>query len=342
MTDRAKYEEQALWSIGPGVSIEAGSLAPEARDLSVPAFVRRERSAPEGRAEPDGEEHGGGYAQVSTAQALLATAAFAAALTPAILGLGLFSLRPDRYLFVLLAPALVIRRGRRYLLDFVPYALLIVLYAELRGVAHLLNPQPYYLPQLHVERLLFAGHLPSVDLQHWLWSGQPRWYDHALNGITRIHGIVPTTFGFVLWVKRRTLFYQFAASMLALSYVSAVVFLLYPAAPPWAASDTGRIEGVTRLVGRHTGGWVHDNPYAAIPSLHGGYSFLVFLFLAVLVWKTRWRWALVPAALYPLAQGFAVVYTGNHYVVDLLVGWAFAAAALLAVRAYWRRRGLPA
>ena len=37
---------------------------------------------------------------------------------------------PDRVLLVFLAPALILRRGRRYLLDFVPFALMIMLYAE--------------------------------------------------------------------------------------------------------------------------------------------------------------------------------------------------------------------
>jgi membrane-associated phospholipid phosphatase len=45
--------------------------------------------------------------------------------------------------------------------------------------------------------------------------------------------------------------------------------------------------------------------------------------------------------LYPLAQSFAVVYTGNHYVVDLLIGYVFAAGALAGIWWLWRRRGLP-
>jgi membrane-associated phospholipid phosphatase len=89
---------------------------------------------------------------------------------------------------------------------------------------------------------------------------------------------------------------------------------------------------------------IPGNPAAAVPSLHGGYAFLVFLFVATLAWRRRgWkRWVPVGlAALYPLAQSFAVVYTANHYVVDLLIGFAFATAALLLVQRLWRRLGLP-
>jgi membrane-associated phospholipid phosphatase len=89
---------------------------------------------------------------------------------------------------------------------------------------------------------------------------------------------------------------------------------------------------------------IPKNPYAAIPSLHGGYAFLVFIFVTTLVWRWRskWRWLLIGAgAFYVAAQSFAVVYTGNHYVVDLVIGYAFATGALVAVQRAWRRFGLP-
>ena len=62
----------------------------------------------------------------------------------------------------------------------------------------------------------------------------------------------------------------------------------------------------------------------------------------MLAWQTPWRRIVVPlAALYPLLQSFAVVYTGNHYVVDILIGFAYAIASVLAVRAFWRWRAWP-
>jgi len=263
------------------------------------------------------------------------------------------SLTPDRYLFVLLVPALALRCGRRYLLDFVPFAALILVYAECRGIAHLLQPHPHYLPQLHLEKLMFGGRVPTVVLQDWLWSGSSRWYATLLLYLTRIHAIVPTTFAFILWLKRRALFYRFAATMLTLSYAAALTFWLYPAAPPWAAARDGLVS-LTKIGGEHTAtssaatsgtslhGLIQGNPYAAIPSLHGGYAFLVFLFAATLVWDTRWRWWVIPpAALYAGFQSFAAVYTGNHYVVDVLIGFGYAAAALVAVRWLWRRMNWP-
>jgi PAP2 superfamily protein len=288
---------------------------------------------------------------------VVAALALVAALAGAVALFGL-GLTPDRYLLVLLAPAIAMRRARRYLLDFVPFAVLIVLYAESRGIAHLLHAHPFYRPQLDLERFLFAGHVPAVDIQHWLWSGKTEWYDHAIIKVTKLHFIVPPLLGFALWVRRRALFYRFAASMLVLSYAGAVTFLVFPAAPPWAAAQNGLVDPtISKLPIPHAAAaasslpstmssvsvtrLVPSNPYAAVPSLHGGYAFLVFLFVAMLLWRTRWRRLIPIAALYPLLQSFAVVYTANHYVVDLLIGFAYAAGAILAVRWFWRRQGWP-
>ena len=234
---------------------------------------------------------------------------------------------------------------------------MLVLYSESRGIAHLLHPHPYYLPQLDAEKFLFGGHVPSLWLQDRFWEGAPRWHDRALLEITRLHFVVPPFVAFALWLRRRTLFYRFAASMLTLSFAGAVTFYLFPAAPPWAASQAGVLGPVAKLTDAHpiTSGFqaqgehgfsiarlIDPNPYAAVPSLHAGYAFLVFLFVAMLAWRTPWRRVVVPlAALYPLLQGVAVVYTGNHYVVDLLIGFAYAGATVVAVRWLWRRRGWP-
>ena len=47
------------------------------------------------------------------------------------------------------------------------------------------------------------------------------------------------------------------------------------------------------------------------------------------------------ALLYPIVQSIAVVYTGNHYVVDLLIGGVYATVAVFGVRRLWRRLGWP-
>ncbi len=261
------------------------------------------------------------------------------------------SLQTDRFLLILLIPALVLRRSRVYLRDFGVFALLMLIYAELRGVAHLISPNPFYTPQLDLDKWLFGGTPPTVVLQQWFWHGTVQWYDLLLIDVSKLHAIVPTLLAFALWTRRRALFFRFATTMLTLCLAAAITFAIFPAAPPWAAGHALLTPTVTQIddttwsaipSGISLSSLVQSNPYAAIPSLHGGFAFLVFLFVAGLAWRTRWRWpAFAVGLFYVLVLSFARVYTGDHYVIDLVFGYLYAAAAYIGVNRYWRRHELP-
>ena len=153
-------------------------------------------------------------------------------------------------------------------------------------LAHLSPPQPFYRRNLAREHLCTV---PAAWLQAQFWHGTMRWYDDAAATLLKFHFVVPPLVAFALWLKRRVLFFRFAASMIGLSFASAIVFLAFPSAPPWAAAQKGLIghlvklppvndvsslSGPTRVVP------VPANPYAAVPSLHAGYAFLVALAVA--------------------------------------------------------------
>jgi len=86
---------------------------------------------------------------------------------------------------------------------------------------------------------------------------------------------------------------------------------------------------------------IDPNPYTAIPSLHAAYPFLVLLF-AVKFFRRRGLIVLPYVAI----VWFAVIYLGEHYATDVLIGAAYATAAFfagpLAVRAVARIRWRPA
>jgi membrane-associated phospholipid phosphatase len=75
---------------------------------------------------------------------------------------------------------------------------------------------------------------------------------------------------------------------------------------------------------------------AAVPSLHAAYS----LFVVLLVWRIWPRLAPLAFA-YAFAMQFAVVYLGEHYIIDLVVGDALVCAAwwVVARRLVRRREG---
>ncbi|MEH3140608.1 MAG: phosphatase PAP2 family protein [Mycobacterium kyogaense] len=113
-------------------------------------------------------------------------------------------------------------------------------------------------------------------------------------------------------------------------------------------TQDGANDWVERIVGRGWGklnlhsatalldqGQASVNLVAAIPSLHAGMSAALAAFLWTRV-QRRWRPLLVA---YPLVMAFTLVYSAEHYVVDLLLGWALAAVVMVALHRYdaWRR-----
>jgi membrane-associated phospholipid phosphatase len=71
-----------------------------------------------------------------------------------------------------------------------------------------------------------------------------------------------------------------------------------------------------------------------MPSLHAGAALLIALFLWPLTGKL-WRAALL---CYALLMAVALVYTGEHYVVDVVAGWLTAGIAAAAGAVVCRHR----
>ncbi len=264
-----------------------------------------------------------------TRRATLAAGAFLAA--GWVLGLDGLLPSSNRWFLVLLAPALVYRRGRLYVRDFAPLALAVLAYEWARTFAHRINPEPFYRPQIEVDEVIGLGRVPSVRLQGWLYDGGPGLLEDALAKVHSFHVAALLGALFLLWIESRREYLRAAAAALGTAFAAAIGFALYPAAPPWLAACKGLIGPLERI--REHGDQCpvaltdpslvtrlfDDNPVAAVPSLHGGWSTLV----ALMLW--RWRPRLWPIGVaYALVQQFAVVYLGEHYIADLIVGDALA------------------
>jgi hypothetical protein len=239
-----------------------------------------------------------------------------------------------RLFLVPLAAALVLGRGHTFVRDFAPFALGVFAYEWARTLAHRINPDAYYRPQLDADRVLGLGRTPSARLQGWLFDGHLRWHDHVLIFLHSLHFAVPLGLLFAVWLAYRPLFIQGAVALLAASFAAAAVFLAFPAAPPWLAVRAGLLHGVVRIRSLDGAQEAHgtlqklfdDNPVAAVPSLHAAYSLLVVL----IVWRIWPR--LTPLAVaYAVAMQFCVVYLGEHYVSDLIAGDVLALAVWWAV-----------
>lgn len=101
--------------------------------------------------------------------------------------------------------------------------------------------------------------------------------------------------------------------------------------------DTVAVHGGWASFGSDTMSRV-SNQFAAMPSMHIGWSLWVVLVLFPMV---RSRWARVLVVLYPVLTLFGIMVTGNHYWIDAPGGAACLGLGFLAARAstrWWESR----
>jgi membrane-associated phospholipid phosphatase len=237
-----------------------------------------------------------------------------------------------------------------FLRDWLPIALLLVVYNISRGYADDLFA-PHVTAMIDADEALAGGHVPTVWLQQHLYhAGQVQWWEVAVSLVYVSHFLTVPTVAVILWLRDRFQWARYMRRWFTLSVAGLITYFLYPAAPPWWAAEHGFIEPVARistagwnLIGLHSAGnslnalqVEASNPVAAMPSLHTAYALMAVAFFLPVVRK-RW-WPLLLA--YPLAMTFTLVYSGEHYVIDVLVGWLYVAATFFLVglaERLWRR-----
>jgi membrane-associated phospholipid phosphatase len=232
--------------------------------------------------------------------------------------------------------------------DWGPVLLLLELYDLSRLLAaHWLPPHITFM--IRADRAIF-GVVPTEWLQNHLYQpGHTHWWDIAIAFVYFSHFVVSLTVAVILWLRNRALWAAYMRRFFVLTAAGLVTYFVFPAAPPWYAARYGYIHGpIARLSGE---GWkamgfktadtlvnvgqAHlSNPVAAMPSLHSAFALLAVAFF---FGRVRRRWIPV-LVLYPLAMTFTLVYAGEHFFVDILVGWAYVALTFVVVGAWERRR----
>ncbi|MGV9678693.1 phosphatase PAP2 family protein [Nocardia sp. NPDC003482] len=233
----------------------------------------------------------------------------------------------------------------RVVLDWLPLIGALLIYDYTRDLADTLGMPVRIEEIVRVERWLFGGTIPTVWLQdHLAAHGQP-WWTPIIGVVYTTHFIVPWALAAIFYVRSRPLWARYMRRVLILSYLALLTYILLPAAPPWYAGRVGALgENVRRISGfglgavdpRVSAAWLeeHGNYVAALPSLHTAFAVLV----AVTLWPLVHRWWLrVPIAAFPAAMAFTLVYGGEHYVVDVLLGVVYVVATELLAR-WWERR----
>jgi membrane-associated phospholipid phosphatase len=186
-----------------------------------------------------------------------------------------------------------------------------------------------------------GGRTPTEVLQD-AWCGdlclrttEARWYDLFFSTVYASHFLTGLTLAAVLWTRNRAEWVLWMRRYLSINFAALVIYVLYPMAPPWMASQDGYMGEVHRITSR---GWSDiglsranmvlqgmGNQTAAMPSLHAGVTFLV-AFYGIWRLRTPLRWLLL---LYPLAMSTALVYFAEHYVIDVLAGGLLAGVVMV-------------
>jgi len=141
-----------------------------------------------------------------------------------------------------------------------------------------------------------------------------------------------------LGIRHRHLYRDLRTLLLTSLGLAVIGYVMYPTAPPRLVPGLG-ISDTVGLSAHDTGSvaGIRFNPYAAMPSMHVGWSVLVGIFGFR---AARSRWLKGFFVLHPFVMVLTVTATGNHYFVDAIAGVGAAVAALLLValvRRYRRR-----
>lgn len=184
---------------------------------------------------------------------------------------------------------------------------------------------------INIDSLLGGGVPPTLRLQRWLRDPtKVTPLDRAVAGLYASWLLPHLILGWIL--MRHPQFIPRAAGRLAATYqLTTPFYWLLPTAPPWWASESnGEMNGEVQRVLRHV---VRDlrnqprsetdntpgNPWGSMPSDHIASAAITAMALSEInnVYGAL-GWS------YVVLASFAVIYLGEHYLIDVLIGLAVA------------------
>jgi membrane-associated phospholipid phosphatase len=144
--------------------------------------------------------------------------------------------------------------------------------------------------------------------------------------------------------RRERVLRKLALAFLVVNVLGFVTYFVYPVAPPWYVSGYGlgparmdvhsfaaAASRFDEILGTHFFDQIYGrgvDVYGAYPSLHVAYPLLA-------VWAVfrvaRLRWARAPAIGFFFLMCLSAVYLQHHYVIDVLLGVAYATVTLVLV-----------
>ncbi|HLF79544.1 MAG TPA: phosphatase PAP2 family protein [Dehalococcoidia bacterium] len=192
---------------------------------------------------------------------------------------------------------------------------------------------------------VMLGANPSTWLQERLYTpGKLGVLEWSVLAVYTSYFVGHFVFTAALWCFKRELLQPCIAAIVLTLFAGLVVYFALPTAPPWLAAEQGVSSPVVRIAhsgenqlladAHERGSYVAgENDVGAMPSLHTA----VTVIIALALWRLGMA-ARVAGIAYVAAMGFALVYLGEHYFVDVLAGIVIGFLAWAVVQGLRRRR----
>jgi len=233
-------------------------------------------------------------------------------------------------------------RTRKFVLAFTIFLVFGILYDLMKVYPNYMVNQVDISILYHFEQTVFGftrnGHLLTPNEFFALYHNT---FLDILSGLFYINWIpVPLAFAAYLYTTNKQQFLHFSLTFFLVNLIGFCIYYIHPAAPPWYVNLYGfdfnlgvpgntaglvRFDNLVHLPIFESIYARNSNVFAALPSLHCAYPVVVFYYaLKNRLGLINWLFALFMAGIW-----FSAVYSGHHYVTDVLAGIICAIAGIL-------------
>lgn len=227
----------------------------------------------------------------------------------------LFQLSPGIFFLAGIPVMVALGKSQGVIREVAPFIVVLLSYEALQGLAGVFASG-------HVLQIVHPSTFNLVA------AVQSEFYSEEVTDVATLfyslHFPLVITSAILFWYTDKTTYRKYSYSIIAVSYVSLIIYAIAPTPPPWY---TGAATNLLQASGPHpasTSFWstfvslgdrIESDQLAAFPSLHAAYAALFCYFTA----KSRRIYGLVSA---PITAGvlFSTIYLGQHFLIDLAAG----------------------
>jgi hypothetical protein len=233
-------------------------------------------------------------------------------------------------------------KSRKFILAFSAFVVFGIIYDLMKAYPNYLGNPVDIAALYNFEKAHFGIRANSqvFTLNEFFATHHNHFFD-LMSGLFYINWIpVPLAFGTWLYFKNKQQFLYFSLTFLLVNLIGFCIYYIHPAAPPWYVDKygfelhlgiPGEMAGLARfdeLLGIKVFGFIYSrnsNVFAALPSLHSAYP-VVVLFYALKINTPITKLLLF---FFMIGIWFSAIYSGHHYVTDVILGVLCAAFGIL-------------